>query len=87
MAAPLALIHDDFIGLTGDPEALAAAYQAFSVEVTPIFQDPEYGWIYAHGSFIHLLDSTGEDLTLLPPVLGSEETVRTVRGYLTPTDS
>lgn len=87
MGAPLALIHKDFIGLTGDPSALAEAYAAFSVEVTPIFEDPECGWIYAHGSFIHLLDGEGEVLTLLPPVLGSEETARIVRGYLTGPES
>lgn len=84
MGAPLALIHEDFIGLTGDKAALAEACQAFSVEVTPIFEDPEYGWIYAHGSFIYLLDGQGKVSTLLPPVLGAEEIARIVRGYLSP---
>ncbi|MGC3939211.1 SCO family protein [Roseobacter sp. EG26] len=84
MGAPLAEIHPDFIGLTGDEEALNTAYKAFSVEVTPLFQDPEYGWIYAHGSFIHLLDSDGEMLTLLPPILDTERTVEIVRGYVVP---
>ncbi|MEM9638798.1 MAG: SCO family protein [Pseudomonadota bacterium] len=84
MGAPLADIHPDFIGLTGDASALQTAYDAFSVEVEPLFQDPEYGWIYAHGSFVHLLDGTGEMLTLLPPILDAERTAEIVRGYLAP---
>lgn len=84
MGAPLALIHEDFIGLTGDAAALAEAYAAFSVEVEPLFQDPEYGWIYSHGSFVHLLDGKGDMLTLLPPVLGADETARILRSYLAP---
>ncbi|MBW4710654.1 SCO family protein [Roseobacter sp. YSTF-M11] len=84
MGAPLAEIHPQFVGLTGGEAALAAAYKAFSVEVTPLFQDPEYGWIYAHGSFVHLLDGSGEMLTLLPPVLDVEHTADIVRGYLIP---
>lgn len=84
MAEPLAQIHPDFIGLTGDASALETAYAAFSVEIKPLFQDPEYGWIYSHGSFIHLLDGQGEILTLLPPVLGPEESARIVKSYLLP---
>lgn len=84
MGAPLGQIHPDFVGLTGPTPALQNAYDAFAVEVKPLFEDPEYGWIYAHGSFIHLLDKDGAMLTLLPPVLGVEETVKIVRGYLAP---
>jgi protein SCO1/2 len=82
MGAPLGEIHPDFIGLTGDETELAVAYAAFSVEVEPIFQDPEYGWIYAHGSFIHLLDADGKTLTLFPPILGAEKSAEIVRRYL-----
>ncbi|MFK7764292.1 MAG: SCO family protein [Roseobacter sp.] len=84
MAEPLAHIHPDFVGLTGEAPALEAAYKAFSVEVEPLFQDPEYGWIYSHGSFVHLLDGQGETLTLFPPVLGPDESARIVRSYLLP---
>ncbi|WP_300036322.1 SCO family protein [uncultured Roseobacter sp.] len=82
MGAPLAAIHPDFIGLTGTDAQLASARDAFSVEVEPLFQDPEYGWIYSHGSFVHLLDAQGDMLTLLPPVLSVGETARILRGYL-----
>ena len=84
MGAPLADIHPDFIGLTGDTDALQAAYDAFAVEVTPLFEDPEYGWIYAHGSFVHLLDADGEMLTLLPPILDVGQAAGIARSYLDP---
>ncbi|MEP1585916.1 MAG: SCO family protein [Tateyamaria sp.] len=82
MGEPLAEIHSDFIGLTGDADALQVAYDAFSVEVEPLFQDPEYGWIYSHGSFVHLLDGYGETLTLLPPILDVEQAANIARTYV-----
>jgi len=84
MGAPLAEIHPDFVGLTGDEVALQTAYDAFNVEVEPLFQDPEYGWIYSHGSFLHLLDGDGETLTLLPPILDVAQATKITRSYLDP---
>lgn len=84
MAEPLAALHPDFIGLTGDRAVLAQAYDAFSVEITPLLQDPEYGWIYAHGSLIHLLDGDGDILTLIPPILSVEQAADISRKYLQP---
>ncbi|MEO9575390.1 MAG: SCO family protein [Tateyamaria sp.] len=84
MGAPLSDIHPGFVGLTGEPSALQAAYDAFAVEITPLFEDPEYGWIYAHGSFVHLLDANGALLTLLPPVLDVDQMANIARGYLDP---
>ncbi len=84
MAAPLQEIHPGFVGLTGSADSLQVAYDAFSVEIEPLFEDPEYGWIYSHGSFIYLLDEAGAVLTLVPPVLSVDETARIVRTYVTP---
>ena len=84
MAKPLAKWHPDFIGLTGDRAALEQAYKAFSVEIKPLFEDPEHGWIYAHGSFIHLLDGDGKILTLIPPTLGTDQVANIVATYLKP---
>ena len=84
MQAPLAKWHADFIGLTGDTDALHKAYKAFSVDIKPLFQDPEYGWIYAHGSFIHLLDENGKVMTLIPPIIGAEQAVGIALKYLEP---
>lgn len=84
MGEPLAKWHPDFIGLMGDADALQEAYKAFSVEIKPLFEDPEYGWIYAHGSFIHLLGGEGEILTLIPPTLGTDQVVSIIAKYLGP---
>jgi protein SCO1/2 len=84
MGKPLAEFHPDFVGLTGDKSALTAAYQAFSVEISVAYVDPEYGPIYTHGGLIHLLDGQGDVLTILPPVLDSEAVIDIVAGYLTP---
>lgn len=84
MQAPLAKWHPDFIGLTGDTAALHDAYKAFSVDIKPLFEDPEYGWIYAHGSFIHLLDADGKVMTLIPPIIGADQAVDIALRYLEP---
>ena len=65
-------IHPRLTGLTGSADALAAARQAFGVEAKLEFVDPEYGPIYAHGSFIYLIDGQGKLVSLLPPVLAPE---------------
>ncbi len=82
MDAPLADLHPDFVGLTGTEDALAEAYQAYNVEFEKLFEDPEYGWIYSHTGFVHLVDSQGEVLTLLPPILNSDQMAKIVRNYL-----
>jgi protein SCO1/2 len=84
MGKPLAELHPDFIGLTGDKAALTAAYEAFSVEISVAYVDPEYGPIYSHGGLIHLLDGQGDVLTILPPILDGEAVTKIVAGYLTP---
>lgn len=84
MDAPLADLHPEFIGLTGTQESLSVAYQAFNVSFEPLFEDPEYGWIYSHTGFVHLMDGDGALLTLLPPVLNADQMARIVRGYLNP---
>jgi len=79
----LAKHHPRFIGLTGEEEDLNVAYDAFNVEFEKLFQDPEYGWIYSHTGFIHLMDGDGTLLTLLPPILNAEQMTGIVRKYVT----
>ena len=74
--------HPDFIGLTGTEAELQVAYDAFSVEKEFLFDDPEYGPVYSHGSFIYLLDGDGKTLTLIPPILSDEEIVNIISGYI-----
>lgn len=79
----LGRISPDLVGLTGSPEALAQAYDAFRIEFQKIMDDPEYGPVYAHGSHIYLLDAAGEVLTLLPPVLPPDQVAGIVARYAT----
>ncbi|MEM6303978.1 MAG: SCO family protein [Pseudomonadota bacterium] len=84
MTEVLSAYHPDFIGLRGDPTALEAAYKAFSIERTLAYEDPEFGPIYTHGSFVYLLDARGEVLTLLMPVMDAETALRITRKYIAP---
>ncbi len=74
--------HARFVGLTGAGDALEAAYRAFQVDRKIVFTHPDYGDVFAHGSYIYLLAADGRFLTLLPPVLGPERIAEVVKGYL-----
>ena len=78
----LTIFHDDFIGLTGSDAELQVAYDAFSIEKKFLFEDPEYGPVYAHGSFMYLLDGDGNMLTLIPPILSDDEVVTIIQRYV-----
>ena len=78
----LTMHHEGFVGLTGSEAALDVAYKAFSIEKEEVFFDPEYGPVYAHGSFIYLLDEEGEVKSLLPPILAPERIAEIATGYL-----
>lgn len=81
MGPALAAFSPDFVGLTGEPEALHAAYSAYQVSFEQLFVDPEYGPIYSHGAHIYLLDPDGKVLTLLPPILPADQVVAIVKRY------
>ena len=78
----LTAYHDDFVGLTGTDAELQVAYDAFAIEKEFLFEDPEYGPVYAHGSFMYLLDGDGTTLTLIPPVLSDEEIIAIISKYV-----
>ena len=84
MGPALAKIHDRFLGLTGDEDALAVAYAAFSVEHELAYVDIADGPIYTHGSLIYLMDAEGEVLTLIPPVLDDHTATQIALKYLRP---
>ena len=81
MSQPLSAHGPGFVGLTGEQPALDAAYKAFSVERKLVFEDPEHGPVYAHGSHIYLLDAQGAFLTLIPPILSPERAAEIVLSY------
>ncbi|MEM7269911.1 MAG: SCO family protein [Pseudomonadota bacterium] len=73
--------HPNVLGLTGDEDALAVARKAFQVERKLVYEDPEYGPIYAHGSHIYLMDANGKLLTLIPPILGPDRGAEIIAKY------
>ncbi|MEM9317429.1 MAG: SCO family protein [Pseudomonadota bacterium] len=79
---PLTQFHPGFIGLTGTPDELQVAYEAFGIEFEELFVDPFYGPVYAHGSFIYLLDGSGEVMTMLPPILAPDHMAEIVGANL-----
>jgi len=82
MKEALTYHHEDMIGLTGSTEALDVAYKAFNIEKSLVYDHPEHGPIYAHGSFIYLIGPNGEFKTLMPPILSSERMAEVARGYI-----
>ena len=82
LAISVPKIHPRMVGLTGSLEALEQAYKAFQVERKTVFEHPEYGAVYAHGSFVFLLAPDGSFKTLLPPILGAERIAELVQEYV-----
>ena len=82
MKEALAFYHKDLIGLTGSEAQLDVAYKAFNVEKSLVYEHPEEGPIYAHGSFIYLVDGEGNFQTLLPPILSPERIADVAKGYI-----
>ncbi|MEM9781692.1 MAG: SCO family protein [Pseudomonadota bacterium] len=80
-------IHPRLIGLTGDQAALAAARKAFQVEISRVAELPDGTPIYAHGSFVYLLDGAGTVATILPPILSDERMADIVARYLVDGDT
>ncbi len=79
---PLEQYHPEFVGLTGPEDDLQVAYDAFSVDREVLFTDPAGGEVFAHGSFIYLLDGAGDVLTLVPPVMDVDQAVRIITPYV-----
>ncbi|MEM9725330.1 MAG: SCO family protein [Pseudomonadota bacterium] len=84
MRAALPRLHRRFVGLTGPRPALRQAEAAFHVESRVVAHMPEGAPIYAHGSYIYLMDGDGAFLTLMPPILGPARMAEIVAGYVAP---
>lgn len=81
MGPKLAEFHPEFVGLTGTEAELQVAYDAYSIEKEEVFVDPEFGPVYAHGSFVYLLDAQGKFLTLVPPIVTPQQAAGIVAKY------
>ena len=82
MKEAVGFIHPNMVGLTGSEKALEIAYKAFQIEKSLVYVHPEEGPVYAHGSFIYLLDGEGQFKTLLPPVLTPERMAEVAMKYI-----
>ncbi|MEO0760700.1 MAG: SCO family protein [Pseudomonadota bacterium] len=82
LAEAMPAVHPRLDGLTGSAEALAAARAAFQVEATKVTELPDGTPVYAHGSFVYLLDREGRVATILPPVLSEARMAEIVARYL-----
>jgi protein SCO1 len=84
MGPAMTALGPDFVGLTGTTAELAVARKAFSIDSALVFDDPASGPVYAHGSFIYLLDGTGQFITVLPPILGTDRMIEIIAAHATP---
>ncbi|MEM1383881.1 MAG: SCO family protein [Pseudomonadota bacterium] len=82
LAEAMPLYHERFVGLTGQPAAVEAAWAAFQVQVTEIARDPAGLPIFAHGSFVYLIDADGKIQSLLPPIIGPERMAELIEKHL-----
>ena len=74
--------HEDLVGLTGSEVELQVAYDAFGVEKSLVYEHPEEGPIYAHGSFIYLLAPNGDFKTLIPPIVSPDRIAEVTLSYI-----
>jgi protein SCO1 len=81
MAPAMAKWSADFVGLTGTETELAVAHKAFSIDSSLVFEDPASGPVYAHGSFIYLLDGAGQFITVLPPILSNDRMIDIIASH------
>ena len=78
----LAKIHPRLIGLTGTPEQLAAARQAYKVGAKVTGKDLNGGALFEHGTFIYLMGPDGKFLSLFPPVIDPPDLAAAIARYM-----
>lgn len=83
LAARLPKIHPRLLGLTGTPDAIAAAMKSYKVNANPVGESWKGTPVISHGSYIYLMGPDGELLTVLPPVFSSEAMAGIIARYLT----
>jgi protein SCO1/2 len=82
LAAYVPTIHPRLLGLTGAPEAVAAAMKSYKVSAKPMGESWKGTPVISHGSYIYLMGPDGELLTILPPVFSSEAMAGIIARYL-----
>ncbi len=82
LARHVPAIHPRLIGLTGSPEAIAAAKRAYKVDSKAMGRSWKGTPVISHGSYIYLMAPDGALLSVVPPVLGAEAMADILRRYL-----
>lgn len=82
MRENLRKVHPRLLGLTGSAETLKAVAKAYQVESKQVSVDPEGRPVFAHGSYIYLMDPDGKLATIIPPILGDEQIAGIIRRYV-----
>lgn len=82
LAAFVPTVHPRLLGLTGTPEAIAAAMKSYKVNATQVGESWKGTPVISHGSYIYLMGPDGELLAVLPPVFSSEAMASIIMRYL-----
>ncbi|MEM8748913.1 MAG: SCO family protein [Pseudomonadota bacterium] len=82
LADAMPAMHPRMVGLTGSEDALNAAYKAFQIQKQFVFEHPDEGPVYTHGSFVYLLDGQGNFKTLFPPITSPVRIAEITSGYI-----
>jgi len=75
-------VHPRLLGLTGTDAQLKSAAKTYQVESKVVSRTPDGKPIFAHGSFIYLMDPDGKLATIIPPVLVDEQMAGIIRRYV-----
>lgn len=82
LAALLPTFHPRLQGLTGTAEEIATVRKLYRINAKQTGTTRKGNPVYAHGSFVYLLDTTGKVTTLLPPIFDGPAMADKLRPYL-----
>ena len=82
MASYMANFHDRFVGLTGNPQDVAAAAKTYRVYVAKGEVDSDGAYLMDHSSFIYLMGPDGRYLTHFGPRTPPQEMADRIRSFL-----
>jgi protein SCO1/2 len=77
------LFHPRFVGLTGEPEEIAAAARAYRVFFSKVERANKADYTVDHSAFIYLVGRDGEYLGFFPPGTSAERLADAIRPSLT----
>ncbi len=82
LAEALPRMHPRLVGLTGSSEEIAATRKLFRVDAEKVGTNIKGNPVFAHGSYVYLLDPDGTMRTLLPPIFDASTMAEKLKPYL-----